>query len=127
MFSEKCNSCRIAIQWFHVNQYLGIPYTKVQVYTFRVQGLGFLRDTRFGFPDYSECERVVSCFVVCFFACFLIKDLLFGRDFHYVALIYVYMSLKVKRIKVVVVAYKTIFFTMTAVRKWRNAAFFSSW
>ena len=43
MFSEKCNSYRIAIQWFHVNQYLGIPYTKFQPYTSRVLGLGFFK------------------------------------------------------------------------------------
>ena len=43
MFSEKCNSYRIAIQWFHVNQYLGIPYTKFQPYTCRVLGLGFFK------------------------------------------------------------------------------------
>ena len=41
IFTVKCNSCRIAIQWFHVNQYYVIPYTKNQPYTSRVQGLGF--------------------------------------------------------------------------------------
>ena len=37
MFSAKCNSCRIAIQWFHVNRYSDIPYTKIQPYISRVQ------------------------------------------------------------------------------------------
>ena len=32
-----------------------------------------------------------------FFACFHIKKLFFGRDFHYVALIYVYMSYYIKK------------------------------
>ena len=37
MFSTKCNLCRIAIQWFHVSRYSGIPYTKIQPYISRVQ------------------------------------------------------------------------------------------
>ena len=36
-FSAKCNSGRIAIQWFHIKHYLGYQYTKFQPYTFRVQ------------------------------------------------------------------------------------------
>ena len=36
-FSAKCNSCRIAIQWFHVKHYLDYQYAKFQPYTFRVQ------------------------------------------------------------------------------------------
>ena len=33
----KCNSGRIAIQWFHIKHYLDYQYTKFQPYTFRVQ------------------------------------------------------------------------------------------
>ena len=36
-FSVKCNSGRIAIQWFHIKHYLDYHYTKFQPYTFRVQ------------------------------------------------------------------------------------------
>ena len=36
-FSAKCNSGRIAIQWFHIKHYLDYRYTKFQPYTFRVQ------------------------------------------------------------------------------------------
>ena len=36
-FSAKCNSGRIAIQWFHIRHYLDYQYTKFQRYTFRVQ------------------------------------------------------------------------------------------
>ena len=36
-FSAKCNSGRIAIQWFHIEHYLDYQYTKFQPYTFRVQ------------------------------------------------------------------------------------------
>ena len=36
-FSAKCNSGRIAIQWFHIKHYLDYQYTKFQSYTFRVQ------------------------------------------------------------------------------------------
>ena len=36
-FSAKCNSGRIAIQWFHMKHYLDYQYTKFQPYTFRVQ------------------------------------------------------------------------------------------
>ena len=36
-FSAKCNSGRIAIQWFHIEHYLDYQYTKFQLYTFRVQ------------------------------------------------------------------------------------------
>ena len=36
-FSAKCNSGRIAIQWFHINHYLGYQYTKLQPYTSQVQ------------------------------------------------------------------------------------------
>ena len=36
-FSAKCNSGRIAIQWFHIKYYLDYQYTKFQPYTFRVQ------------------------------------------------------------------------------------------
>ena len=36
-FSAKCNSGRIAIQWFHIKHYLDYQYTKFQLYTFRVQ------------------------------------------------------------------------------------------
>ena len=38
-FSAKCNSGRIAIQWFHIKHYLDYQYTKFQPYTFRVQKL----------------------------------------------------------------------------------------
>ena len=37
LFSAKCNSGRIAIQWFHIKHYLDYQYTKFQPYTFRVQ------------------------------------------------------------------------------------------
>ena len=36
-FSAKCNSGRIAIQWFHIKHYLDYQYTKFQPFTFRVQ------------------------------------------------------------------------------------------
>ena len=36
-FSAKCNSGRIAIQWFHIMHYLDYQYTKFQPYTVRVQ------------------------------------------------------------------------------------------
>ena len=36
-FSAKCNSARIAIQWFHIKHYSDYQYTKFQPYTFRVQ------------------------------------------------------------------------------------------
>ena len=36
-FAAKCNSGRIAIQWFHIKHYLDYQYTKFQPYTFRVQ------------------------------------------------------------------------------------------
>ena len=36
-FSAKCNSGRIAIQWFHIKHYLDYHDTKFQPYTFRVQ------------------------------------------------------------------------------------------
>ena len=36
-FSAKCNSGRIAIQWFHIKHYLDYQYTKFQSYTFQVQ------------------------------------------------------------------------------------------
>ena len=36
-FSAKCNSGRIAIQWFHIKHYLDYQYTKFQPYTSRVQ------------------------------------------------------------------------------------------
>ena len=36
-FSAKCNSGRIAIQWFHIKHCLDYQYTKFQPYTFRVQ------------------------------------------------------------------------------------------
>ena len=36
-FSAKCNSGRIAIQWFHIKHYSDYQYTKFQPYTFRVQ------------------------------------------------------------------------------------------
>ena len=36
-FSAKCNSGRIAKQWFHIKHYIDYQYTKFQSYTFRVQ------------------------------------------------------------------------------------------
>ena len=36
-FSAKCNSGRLAIQWFNIKHYLDYQYTKFQPYTFRVQ------------------------------------------------------------------------------------------
>ena len=36
-FSEKCNSGRIAIQWFNIKHFSNYQYTKFQSYTFRVQ------------------------------------------------------------------------------------------
>ena len=36
-FSAKCNSGRIAIQWFHIRHYSDYQYAKFQPYTFRVQ------------------------------------------------------------------------------------------
>ena len=37
IFSAKCNSGRIAIQWFHIKHDLDYQYTQFQPYTFRVQ------------------------------------------------------------------------------------------
>ena len=37
--SAKCNSGRIAIQWFHIKRYLDYLYTNFQLYTFRVQNI----------------------------------------------------------------------------------------
>ena len=37
IFFAKCNSGRIAIQWFHIKHYLDYQYTKFQPYTSRVQ------------------------------------------------------------------------------------------
>ena len=36
-FSAKCNSGRIAIQWFYIKHYFDYQYKKFQPYTFRVQ------------------------------------------------------------------------------------------
>ena len=36
-FPAKCNSGRIAIQWFHIKHHLDYHYTKFHPYTFRVQ------------------------------------------------------------------------------------------
>ena len=36
-FSAKCNSGRVAIQWFHIKHFLDYQYTNFQPYTFRVQ------------------------------------------------------------------------------------------
>ena len=36
-FSAKCNSGRVAIQWFYIKLYLDYQYTKFQPYIFRVQ------------------------------------------------------------------------------------------
>ena len=36
-FPAKCNSGRIAIQWFHMKHHLDYQYTKFQPYTFQVQ------------------------------------------------------------------------------------------
>ena len=44
-FSAKCNSGRIAIQWFHNKRYLDHQYAKFQLYTFRVQENCDLQDT----------------------------------------------------------------------------------
>ena len=38
-FSAKCNSVRIAIQWFHIKHYLDYQYTKFWPYTFRMQNM----------------------------------------------------------------------------------------
>ena len=38
-FFAKCNSGRIAIQWFHIKHYLDYQYTNFQPYTFRVQNM----------------------------------------------------------------------------------------
>ena len=53
-FSAKCNSGRVAIQWFHIKHYLDYQFTKIQPYTFRVQKCVFLHDTRLWFPDYKS-------------------------------------------------------------------------
>ena len=53
-FSAKCNSGRIAIQWFHITYYLDNQYTKFQPYTFRVQKMCvFCRIGDFGSPTNS--------------------------------------------------------------------------
>ena len=54
-FYEKCNSCRIAIQWFHIKHYLDyqcrIPFgCKKSV---------FLHDTRLWFPDYKTYLSII--------------------------------------------------------------------
>ena len=55
-FSAKCNSGRIAIQWFHIKHYLDYQYTKFQPYTFRVQNVFFAR--------YATLVPRLSCIVV---------------------------------------------------------------
>ena len=47
-FSAKCNSGRIAIQWFHITHYLDNQYTKFQPYTFQVQKCVFCTTGDFG-------------------------------------------------------------------------------
>ena len=56
-FSAKCNSGRIAIQWFHIKHYLDYQYTKFQPYNFRVQKMCVLHDTRLWFPDYNTVQK----------------------------------------------------------------------
>ena len=53
-FSAKCNSGRIAIQWFHIKHYSDYQYTKFQPYTFRVQKFVFLHDTRHNFETQNR-------------------------------------------------------------------------
>ena len=53
-FSAKCNSGRIAIQWFHIKHYLDCQYTKFRPYTFRVQkNVCFCTIGDFGSPTRS--------------------------------------------------------------------------
>ena len=53
-FSAKCNSGRIAIQWFHIKDYFDYQYIIIQPYTSRVHFFFFLHDTRLRFPDYKS-------------------------------------------------------------------------
>ena len=57
MFSAKCNFSCIIIQWFHFNRYSGIPYTKIQPYTSRVQKMCFCMILDLGSPTtYQICR-----------------------------------------------------------------------
>ena len=52
-FSAKCNSGRIAIQWFHIKHYLDYLYTNSSRIPFGCKKCVFLHDTRLWFPDYK--------------------------------------------------------------------------
>ena len=56
-FSAKCNSGRIAIQWFHIKRYLDYQYTKFQLYTFRVQNNCVPINTKARKPRLPEEKR----------------------------------------------------------------------
>ena len=55
-FSAKCNSCQIAIQWFHIKHYLDYQYTKFQPYTFGCKNVCFCTIREFGSPDYMKLD-----------------------------------------------------------------------
>ena len=61
-FPAKCNSGRIALQWFHIMRYLDYQYTKFQLYTFRVQKMCFSMIREFGSPTTSKAPLKFSPF-----------------------------------------------------------------
>ena len=75
-FPAKCNSGRLAIQWFHIKHLLDYQYTKFQQYTFRVQKCVFLHDTRLCCPTilkknknytYEGCSNMNASSFIAFF------------------------------------------------------------
>ena len=61
-FSAKCNSGRIAIQWFHIKHYIDYQYTNFQPYTFRVQKMCV-------FARYATLvPRLITCYKYMFYA-----------------------------------------------------------
>ena len=64
MFSMKCNSCRIAIQWFHVSRYSGIPYTKIQPY-FMLAGIQAFHIQKFSCISLG-CNLLCFCMILNF-------------------------------------------------------------
>ena len=71
-FSAKCNSGRIAIQWYHIKHYLDYQYTKFQPYTFRVQkNMCFCTIRDFGSPTKTKVHPIYlvgSCTSCCIIA-----------------------------------------------------------
>ena len=67
LFSAKCNSGRIAIQWFHIKHYLDYQYIQNSSrIPFGCKKCVFLHDTRLWFPDYIQTvEKLKYDYLVC--------------------------------------------------------------